>query len=171
MKIVYRPYQEQDAEAFAAAVNQSLDTLTPWLAWAHEGFTTLEARQWFATTHTLRESGNANEMGLFASDGRLLGSAGLRYSASPDNHCSIGYWIRSSEQRQGIATRAVRYLVEMAWQSPQRDTVEILAAEENIASRRVALKCGADFIGIQYGLIVLNTGPVNTAIYHIRRPQ
>ena len=170
VKILYRPYADSDAGNFASAVNASLDTLQPWLLWARNGFSEEDARQWFAATHTLREKGEANELGLFAEDGRLLGGAGLRYSSEQTSHCSIGYWVRTSEQRQGIASQAVRYLVEMAWQRPERDRVEILAVEENTASRRVAEKCGAEFMGIQHGLIVSDTGPVNTAIYHFHRP-
>ena len=170
MRILYRPYADSDAGNFASAVNASLDTLQPWLLWAHKGFSEEDARKWFAATQTLRDKGVANELGLFAEDGRLLGGAGLRYSSDQTNHCSIGYWVRSSEQGQGIASQAVRYLVDMAWQSPERDIVEILAVEENTASRRVAEKCGAEFIGIQHGLIVLESGPVNTAIYHFHRP-
>lgn len=169
MHIILRPYQNKDAEAFAAAVNASLDTLLPWLLWAHAGFTPAEARQWFSITHLLRNKGEANELGLFAPDGRLLGGAGLRYSREQRDHCSIGYWVRSSEQRQGIASYAVRHLVELAWQSPERKVVEILAVEENVASRGVAVRCGAEFKGIKYGLIVLDSGPVNTAIYHFHR--
>lgn len=170
MRILYRPYRDSDAGNFASAVNASLDTLRPWLLWAYKGFSEEDARKWFAVTQTLRNRGAANELGLFAEDGRLLGGAGLHYSSDQTNHCSIGYWVRSSEQGQGIASQAVRLLVDMAWQRPERKTVEILAVEENIASRRVAEKCGAEFIGIQHGLIVLDSGPVNTAIYHFHRP-
>lgn len=171
MKIQLRPYRDEDATAFSQAVNDSMDTLSPWLLWAHSGFTEAEARQWFAISHLLRDKGEANEQGLFAEDGRLLGGAGLRYSRDQKNHCSIGYWVRSSEQRQGIASFAVKHLVELAWQSPEREIVEILAVEENVASRGVAIKCGAEFIGIKYGLIVLDSGPVNTAIYHFHRQR
>ena len=169
MQLVLRPYQNKDARAFAHAVNTSLDTLRPWLLWAHESFSEEEARRWFATTHTLREQGGANELGLFAEDGRLLGGAGLRYSSTQENLCSLGYWVRSSEQRQGIASQAVRRLLDLAWQSPERDTVEILAVAENAASRGVAEKCGAEFKGIKYGLIVLDSGPADTAVYHFYR--
>ncbi len=171
MKVIYRPYFDRDAPDFSSAVRDSLDTLQPWLLWPHEGFSQEEACKWFAAAHTLRKTGEANELGLFAEDGRLLGGAGLRYSSVQRYCCSIGYWVRSSEQGQGIATEAVRYLVEMAWQSPERKIVEILAVEENTASRRVAIKSGAEFIGIRHGLIVLKSGPVNTAVYHIKRPQ
>ncbi|MGB9095931.1 GNAT family N-acetyltransferase [Erwinia sp.] len=169
MKILLRPYRDEDAKAFSQAVNESMDTLRPWLLWAHEGFTEEEARQWFTLSHMLRDKGEANELGLFAEDGRLLGGAGLRYSRTQKNHCSLGYWVRSSEQRQGIASFAVKFLVDLAWQSPEREIVEILAVEENTASRGVATKCGAEFIGVKYGLVVLDDGPVNTAIYHFHR--
>lgn len=168
MELVLRPYQNKDAREFAWAVNTSLDTLHPWLLWPHQGFSEEEARHWFSATHTLRENGEADELGLFAEDGRLLGGAGLRYSADQKNFCSLGYWVRTSEQRQGIATQAVHYLLNLAWQN-QRDTVEILAVADNIASRRVAEKCGAEFKGIKQGLIILDKGPVDTAVYHFYR--
>jgi len=170
MQVVYRPYHHDDAVAFAQAVNSSLDTLRPWLLWAHEGFTLEEARRWFTATHTLRETGEANELGLFAEDGRLLGGAGLRYSTTQKNLCSMGYWVRSSEQRQGVASQAVHYLLDLAWQDGKTETVEILAVAENVASRRVAEKCGASLIDIKHGLIVLDSGPAETAIYHFHRP-
>ncbi|WP_428943862.1 GNAT family N-acetyltransferase [Pantoea sp. FN060301] len=166
----FRPFRKEDAPAFASAVNNSLDTLLPWLTWPHAGFSEEEARGWFAVTHLMREKGSANELGIFAGDGRLLGGAGLRYSSEQSNLCSIGYWVPTCEQRQGVASQAVRYFLELAWQSPERDTVEILAVEENIASRGVAMRCGAEFKGIQYGLVVLDSGPVNTAVYHFYRP-
>lgn len=169
LKIAFRPFTNEDAPAFAAAVNSSLDTLLPWLTWPHAGFSKEEARCWFAVTRLMREKGSANELGMFAEDGRLLGGAGLRYSVEQRNLCSIGYWVPTCEQRQGVASQAVRYLLAQAWQNPERDTVEILAAEENIASRGVAVRCGAEFKGIQYGLAVLDSGPVNTAIYHFYR--
>lgn len=171
MQVLYRPYRHDDAIEFAQAVNASLDTLRPWLLWAHEGFSPAEARRWFAATHMLRETGEANELGLFAGDGRLLGGAGLRYSSDQKNLCSIGYWVRSSEQRQGIASQAVRYLLDLAWQDQEKDTVEILAVAENMASRRVAEKCGAAFMGIKHELIVLDSGPADTAIYRFHRTR
>lgn len=170
MRVILRPYCDADAAAFAAAVNASLDTLRPWLLWAHENFTEAEARSWFAATHTLRSNGEADELGLFAEDGRLLGGAGLRYSSQQPELCSIGYWVRSSEQRKGVATQAVRNLLERAWRDSKIEVIEILAVEQNRASCGVAEKCGAERVGVKYGLIVLENGPASTAIYHLYRP-
>lgn len=171
MNIILRPFRDEDDRAFAEAVNSSLDTLLPWLLWAKPGFSTLDARLWFAATRQLRLNDQAIELGLFSQEGELLGGAGVRFSQHPQNHCSLGYWVRSCAQRKGVASQAVKHLLDLAWQRPERDVVEILAVEDNIASRGVALKCGAQFVGIQHGLIVLNSGPVNTAVYHFLRPN
>lgn len=169
MKFTMREFGEGDAAAFAEAVNQSLDTLLPWMSWAHDNYTEKEARLWFHLTQLERQQGVSNELGLFASDGRLLGGAGIRFSADPLVPCSVGYWVRSSEQRQGIASEAVRRLAGLAFKCPDRHTLEILVAEKNLASRAVAEKAGADRVAIRFGLIVLNSGPVNTVIYHLNR--
>ena len=170
MEFIIRAFNDSDAEAFAQAVNQSLDTLLPWMTWAHENYTEDEARLWFTYTHLQRQQGTGNEQGLFASDGRLLGGVGIRYSLDPLIPCSIGYWIRSSEQRQGIASEAVRRIANEAFNQLDVDVIEILVAEKNTASRAVAEKVGAKTVAIRYGLIVLDSGPVSTVIYHLRRP-
>lgn len=171
MEVLLRPYQAHDAAAFTEAVNQSLDTLKPWLMWAKADFSESDALSWFALTHLLRQKGEADELGLFARDGRLLGGAGLRYTPDAVTPCSMGYWVRSSEQRKGVASQAVRQLAALAFSQPDITAIEILAAEENIASRSVAVSAGAELIALRFGLIVLDSGPVNTAVYRLFRPQ
>lgn len=171
MKIIIRPFENSDAAAFTDAVRESLGDLIPWMVWAHKDYTTEEALEWFSYTHLQRSQGVANELGLFAEDGRLLGGAGLRYSSGPDIPAALGYWVRSSEQRKGIARQAVRQIISEAFQQPDIDVIEILAGENNIASRAVALSAGAELLAIRYGLIVLESGPINTAIYRLYRPH
>lgn len=171
MKIVIRPFENSDAAAFVEAVRESLESLIPWMVWAHEDYAEEEALKWFSYTHLQRRLGVANEYGLFTQDGRLLGGAGLRYSSGPDIPAALGYWVRSSEQRKGIARQAVRQITTQAFEQPDIDVIEILAAESNIASRTVATSVGAELIAIRYGLIVLQSGPINTAIYRLYRPH
>lgn len=170
MNIHLRPFAMQDASAFSTAVNESLDTLLPWMVWAHANYSEQDAREWFAFTHIQRSKDEADEFGIYDEEGQLLGGAGLRYPRDNASLCAIGYWVRSSQQRKGIARQAVRFLTERAFQRRDINTIEILAAETNLASRAVANASGAEFIDMRYGLIVLDSGPVNTAIYHLRRP-
>lgn len=171
MEIIVRPFEHADAVPFADAVRESVESLKPWMVWAHEGYTPDEARRWFSYTHWQRRQGVASESGLFARDGHLLGGVGLRYSTGPGIPAALGYWVRSSEQRKGIARQAVRQIAEEAFKQPDIDVIEILAAESNIASRAVATSVGAELAALRYGLIVLDSGPVNTAIYRLQRPH
>lgn len=168
--IHFRPWQSQDATAFATAVNDSLDTLLPWMVWAHPYYSVEEAEDWIRYTQIVREKGEADELAITDAHGELLGGCGIRYPA--DRLClpAIGYWVKTRAQRQGIATRAVHYLAEKGFSFPHVQTIEILAAADNLASRQVAHRAGAEFIDTRYGLIILDKGPVNTAIYHLKRP-
>jgi len=170
MDIYLRPMLASDAVDYAAAVNESLSSLQPWMVWAHEDYQREEAVDWFRWIDRQREKGEANEMGIFATaDDRFLGAAGIRYAQNPAELSAIGYWVRQKEQRKGVARRAVLQLAHEGFRRPAIKTIEILAAENNYASRAVALSSGAHFIDFRYGLIVLTEGPVNAAIYHLRR--
>jgi len=166
-----RPFTRDDIPAFTAAVNASLNTLQPWMVWAHPDYQPEEAASWIAFTQQQRIKGEAEEFAIVDDRDRLLGGAGIRFAREPGQFAALGYWVRSDMQRQGVASRAVALLLEMGFALPEVKVIEILAAEENRASRAVAERCGARFIDMRYGLIVLESGPVNTAIYHVHRPE
>ena len=166
-----RPFHVNDTPAFAAAVNGSLDTLLPWMVWAHVDYQEHEAASWIAFTQWQRKKGEAEEFAIVDKHDRLLGGAGIRFPRHPGDFSAIGYWVRSDAQGNGIASRAVMHLLDIGFKRPDAKVIEILAAEENKASRAVAEKCGGQFIDYRYGLIVLDSGPVNTAIYHFHRPS
>ncbi|ALV91300.1 MULTISPECIES: GNAT family N-acetyltransferase [Pantoea] len=168
--VALRPFVLQDAAAFTEAVNQSLNSLKPWMAWAHEDYRAEEATSWINFTHMQRDKGEAEEFAIVDGEGRLLGGAGIRFAQQPGDFNAIGYWVRSDAQRLGVATRAVALLVNFGFQHLDIPLLEIVAAEENHASRAVALRSGFEFIDYRYGLIVLDSGPVNSAIYHLKRP-
>lgn len=164
-----RPFQPDDAPAFCEAVNASLDTLMPFLNWAHEDYRPEEAASWIAFTGQQRLRDEAEEFAIVDAHGRLLGGAGIRFTTQPGQPASLGYWVRSDAQRRGVACAAVIALIQRGFTRSGIETIEILAAETNFASRTVAERCGARLVDIRYGLIILPSGPVNTAIYHFQR--
>jgi ribosomal-protein-serine acetyltransferase len=169
--IQLRPFTLADIPAFTAAVNASLNTLRPWMVWAHPDYQPEEAASWIAFTQQQRIKGEAEEFAIVYNRDRLLGGAGIRFAREPGQLAALGYWVRSDSQRQGVASSAVALLLARGFARPEINAIEILAAEENHASRAVAERCGARFIDMRYGLIVLESGPVNTAIYHVHRPE
>ncbi|WP_337014178.1 GNAT family N-acetyltransferase [Pantoea sp. AS142] len=171
LNVRLRPFMLNDVPAFTAAVNASLDSLIPWMVWAHHDYEPHEAEGWIRFTHWQRMRQEAEEFAIVDQHNQLLGGAGIRFARQPGDTSAIGYWVRSDAQRQGIASRAVAALLSLGFSKPETRVIEILAAEDNVASRAVAEKCGGHFIGCRYGLIVLEKGPVNTAIYHFQRSE
>jgi RimJ/RimL family protein N-acetyltransferase len=77
----------------------------------------------------------------------FLGRVGLdRISAS--GTANVGYWVRSSQTGQGIATAAVRLVARFGFEDLGLKRLELVIAVDNAASRRVAEKVGATLAAI-----------------------
>ena len=60
-----------------------------------------------------------------------------------DSFANLGYWVRTSKTRQGIATIATRLVARFGFDELKLNRIEIVVATDNIASLRVATKVGA----------------------------
>ena len=56
---------------------------------------------------------------------------------------NLGYWVRTSATRNGIASKAARLVAQFGFEELGLHRIEIIAAIPNIASQRVAEKIGA----------------------------
>jgi RimJ/RimL family protein N-acetyltransferase len=75
-----------------------------------------------------------------AATGELLGNAGLAAGEEPGvGHLS--YWVAAPARGRGVATRAVRLLVDWAWRCGMR-RVRLWAHVDNVGSQRVAERAG-----------------------------
>jgi ribosomal-protein-serine acetyltransferase len=142
--LLLRPFEASDAPAFVAAVRESLPSLQPWMRWSHADYSAQEALDWFAFTHAGRAAGSDHEFGVFSADGlQFLGGAGVSQLHSAHKSCNLGYWVRQSAQRQGVASGCVQVLADFAFSTLQLHRVEISAAVGNGASAGAARKAGA----------------------------
>jgi ribosomal-protein-serine acetyltransferase len=142
--LVLRPFAESDAEAFSSAVLESVETVGPWMPWCSSDYSADRALEWFAACHTARVAGNAFEYGVFCQNsGDFLGGAGLNDIRQQHKFCNLGYWVRQSRQRQGVASRCVQALSALAFHELEFNRVEIVVAVGNLASEGVAVKSGA----------------------------
>jgi RimJ/RimL family protein N-acetyltransferase len=73
--------------------------------------------------------------------GELLGSCGLSLHDEP-GRADIGYWVDRDQRRQGVATAAVTALEWWATRELGIDQTVLRIAETNVASIRVAERCG-----------------------------
>ena len=152
-----RPYQADDAEAFAQAVRESVASVGPWMPWCHPAYTVDEAHAWFAMCERGRAAGSAFEFGLFdAAGGTLLGGAGLNQINRQHNFCNLGYWVRQSRQRRGVARGAVRMLAGYGFEELGLTRIEIVIALGNTASEAVALGAGAQREGVARNRLLIH---------------
>jgi RimJ/RimL family protein N-acetyltransferase len=126
-----------------AAVNESLDHLRPWMSWAREESTDLEAR--IEVLRGFRGKFDLGEdfvYGIFDRDrAGVVGGTGLHTRAGPGVR-EIGYWIRASDVGRGFATESTAALTRVAFEVDEVERVDIRCDPANVRSAGVPAKLG-----------------------------
>jgi ribosomal-protein-serine acetyltransferase len=136
------------------------------MTWCRPGYSVELARAWFEFCDRSRAENTAYDLGIFCSgSGRLLGSVGLNLINREHRVCNLGYWVRQDAQRRGIAARAAVAICRFGFMTLGLNRIEIVAAQDNLASRRVAESIGAQFEGICRNRLLLGGSPVAAALY------
>lgn len=141
------------AEKYTAAM-ASRDQLLPWLGWVHfyENCETTEAG--IEKMHEY-QAGKAEEFtkgtnytyDIFC-DGAFAGSIELMNLDRENHSCEIGYWLVTDFTKRGIMTKTVNLLTSLAFEKLDMHCLIIRAADENMASRAVAERCGFELDAI-----------------------
>jgi RimJ/RimL family protein N-acetyltransferase len=147
--IAIRAYERADAPAVYEALMESLPALQPFMPWARTDLTLAEQRAWVDAQVDARAAGTAYEFGIFDAGRRYLGGCGLNQldrgerMNRANRRANLGYWVRSSAARQGVATAAIHQLVGWAFANTDLNRLEVVVAVENTASLRTAERAGA----------------------------
>jgi ribosomal-protein-serine acetyltransferase len=168
--ILIRPYTPTDVPLLVDAAVESINEIFPWLPWCHPGYTALEAETWIKHCGTARDAGTEyNFVVTDGSGGHFLGGCGLNQLRPDHRIANLGYWIRTSASRRGVATAAVRRLAEFAFRETDLLRLEIVAAVDNIASQRVAEKAGAIREGVLHDRLLLHGKSHDAVLYCLVR--
>jgi len=142
-RLVLRCYAPDDAELLSDALNSSIDHLKPFMPWADDLPQSVDDSR--ALLRRFRAAFDTNEQfvyGVFAADeSELLGGCGLHPRVGPGG-LEIGYWVRASATRQGIATEAAAALTRAGFDVCGADRIEIRIDPENVESLGVPRKLG-----------------------------
>ena len=136
------------AAAAAISINESLEHLSPWMAWAAEPATEAGCAVVFATGEELWK--RRRDFGFLVVEGpdeRIVGGCGL-HGRLDEHGLEIGYWIHVDRAGQGLATEVSRALTEAAMAIPGIERVRITCDESNVRSARVPEKLGYAFLGV-----------------------
>jgi len=163
-----RAYRPEDVGALCEAALESIHEVAPFETWCHPGFTREEAGEYVTWWIRARERKLAFYYAVedLASE-RLLGSCGVSDVSGEHRHAMLGYWVRTSATRRGVATAAARLVVGAAFEDLDLLRVSIGVPVGNLASHRVAEKLGAVREGVLRQELVLPSGPTNVVLYSI----
>jgi RimJ/RimL family protein N-acetyltransferase len=141
VELQLRHWREDDADALGRAVEESLDHLRPWMAWAaNEPIPLPDRIALIRTWESDRLAGAGEVLGVWLGD-RVAGGCGL-HARIGEGGLEIGYWIHVALLRRGLATEVARQLCERAFADPAIDRVEIHHDLANAASGGVPAKLG-----------------------------
>ncbi len=142
-----RPWEPSDVDFLVAALDDS--EIRRFLPELPDPYTAESALWWINEGAAGRaERGEAHFAVTNDSTGEMLGAVGLNNVQPGRSQGEVGYWVAPWVRRRGAATRATRVLARWAFdQGISR--LELLAANDNPASHRVALAAGFTREGVR----------------------
>jgi RimJ/RimL family protein N-acetyltransferase len=167
-QITLRRYEPDDAGLLFEAARESSAEVYPFLERCHPDYQIEESHNWIALVYQKWMKGEWYDFAIFDSrTQRYLGGCGLNDIHLPQHTANLGYWVRSSATRRGIATEATSLLAKFAFDHLSLQRLEIVIAEENLASVRVAEKSGAILEGTLRNRLFLHGTNTDASLYSL----
>jgi RimJ/RimL family protein N-acetyltransferase len=98
---------------------------------------------------------------------RFLGGVGLNQFNRDHNFGNLGYWVRSSGTRRGVATAAARLAARLGFEDLGLERIEIVVAVGNVASEQVAEKLKATREGVLRNRLLLRERPHDARMFSL----
>jgi RimJ/RimL family protein N-acetyltransferase len=166
--ILLRPFEKMDIDAHYEAAVESVDTIYPWLPWCHTGYKRIESKVWVDSRQKEWDQGVSYDFVITDTlDGSFLGACALNCVSREKVFSNLGYWVRASRTRRGIATEASRLLIDFGFSMLRLKRIEISIAAGNGPSIRVAEKLGAVKEGVLRNRMVTAFGISDAVMYSI----
>lgn len=154
--ISLRPHRIEDAAALHAAALTSVAEIQPFGPWCHPALSLADTRTWIEAQMQAFAARKSFEHAIVGEDGECLGACGLNQLDEANRRANLGYWVRTSATRRGVATAAVRQLVRWGFAHTDLIRLEVIVSIRNVASLRVAEKSGAIREGVLRNRLLLH---------------
>lgn len=170
-RLILRCPQRGDGPALRAAEHETLDELRPWMVWAHTPRDADEAEAYCRRMHAkflLREDlvWFVHERGDDGGEARFVAAVGLHRMEWNVRRFEIGYWRRAGCGGRGYVTEAANALTRLAFDTLDARRVELRMDDANVASWKVAERCGFTLEALLRGDTLTPAGTVrSTRIY------
>ncbi len=163
-----RPYRVSDIDRLYDAVRESIAEVSVWMPWCYADYSIEESREWIESRAEVWEKGTEYDFAITDSrDGLFLGGCGLNHINRADRVANLGYWVRSSRTRQGVATTATLLVARFGFSAFELNRIEIVVATGNKASQHVANKVGATREGVLRNRLVVHNKVYDAVIFSL----
>jgi RimJ/RimL family protein N-acetyltransferase len=138
--VTVRPWGEHgDADAIVAACNDR--SIAEFLDMIPQPYTRSDADAYLDVCRVGWRDGTFSNFAVVI-DGQAVGSIGVRWKDLDDGVAEVGYWVAADARGAGVCTRALRLVASWVLTRPGIARLQLRAADENVASQRVAEKAG-----------------------------
>jgi len=166
--LLVRAPQMSDVETLYAAARESVCEVGRWLPWCHDQYERDESVAYIESSRDAWLKDDWYPFFIFdVASGDLVGGTGINEIDRPRRRANLGYWVRASRMRQGIATLSTRMVARWGFDALQLQRIEIVAATGNSASQRVAFKVGALCEGLCRNRLRVHDAPTDAYIYSL----
>lgn len=148
-RLLIRVAKPGDGLVFNQAIVESCAQLKTWLGWVSPA-PTLEESEFSCRRAYARFLLNEDLMVFFfeRESGTLIGGSGLHNANWRLRQFEVGYWCRNGWRGTGLMTEGVRALSDYALLELQANRVYLTTDNKNIASWKLAERCGFTLEGI-----------------------
>jgi ribosomal-protein-serine acetyltransferase len=169
--VLLRPWESRDESPLFEAARESIETVGRWLPWLTEGYARADSAAWIRASAEAWKAGQEYRFAIVecSANERLLGAVGLNRIDRVHGMANLGYWVRATATGRGIATSAARLAARFALANLNMARVEILTADANDASRKVAEKLGAHYEGMLRDRLRHGDGMIAARLYCLVR--
>jgi len=140
-EIALRLLEPRHAEELFALTDANRGHLRPWMPWIDAIRSAADTRAFIEGAQRQFAANDGFQAGI-RYRGRLVGAIGLHRVDWPNAATSIGYWLDRDHEGRGIATRACRSVLSIAFDELGLRRVEIRCAVENRRSRGIPERLG-----------------------------
>lgn len=167
-RLILRPPQIRDFEAWARLRRESREFLVPWEpAWSRDHLTTRAFRNRVAWAERAIRHNEAIPLFLVRrEDGQILGGITLsNIRRQPAQAATLGYWTGEAHTRQGFMTEALTALRDHVFGALDLSRLEAACLPDNTGSRRLLERCAFKYEGVAQAYLQINGRWRNHVLY------
>lgn len=138
--LTLRQLRPDEAEELFNLTQKNYKYLKPWMPWLSDMKTAEDSEKFIQEVIEKWDKDPFYGYGAFY-DGKLAGHMSLM-KLPEEEYPEIGYWLDYELNGKGLTTKAVQVLTDFGLKTLKLKKILIKAKPENIASNRIAEKCG-----------------------------